>query len=161
MAETRHLGINFIGTATAVGKMRNEISVFWTETGETHDFVTDENASLGGDHTAPPPLSLIVAGLAGCLMTNIRLFARKKGVQLNGLKVTVAARWVREVTGTAPHVANTDGFSLDVDMDCPQDTETQLALLKAASAGCFVEHSLINPVAVSHRLKTADGWLDA
>jgi uncharacterized OsmC-like protein len=140
--------------------MRNEISVLWKDIGETYEFATDENGDLGGESTAPPPLSLIVAGLAGCLMTNIRLFARKKRVDLRGLKVTVEARWIREVTGTEPHVANTDGFSLDVEMDCPQGTEAQIELLRAASKGCFVEHSLINPVALSHRLKTAGGWID-
>lgn len=160
MTQTRHLGITFVGTGIASGKMRNDISVHWKEPNETYQFATDENGALGGESSAPPPLSLIVAGLAGCLMTNIRLFARKKRIDLQGLKVTVEARWIREVTGTAPHVANTDGFSLDVEMDCPQDTETQVELLRAASRGCFVEHSLINPVAVSHRLKTADGWLD-
>lgn len=161
MPQTRHLPITYVGTGTAVGKMRNEISVRWKETNETYDFATDENGALGGENTAPPPLSLIVAGLAGCLMTNIRLFARKMRIDLRGLKVTVEARWIREVTGAAPHVANTDGFSLDVEMDCPQDTDAQLALLKAAAAGCFVEHTLINPVAVRHRLRTAGGWIDA
>lgn len=161
MAQTRHLGINFIGTGTAVGKMRNEITVVWTETGGRYEFATDEGPALGGDDTAPPPLSLIVAGLAGCVMTNIRLFARKMGVELKDLRVTVHAGWIRKQTGTLPHVADTDGFAIDVEMDCAQDTDAQMALLKVASTACFVEHSLINPVAVSHRLKTADGWIDA
>lgn len=160
MAETRHLGITYVGTGTAVGKMRNEISVFWKETNERYEFATDENGALGGEGTAPPPLSLIVAGLAGCLMTNIRLFARKMRIDLRGLRVTVEARWIREVTGTAPHVANTDGFSLDVEMDCTEDTETQLALLRTAIKGCFVEHALMNPVAVGHRLRTDAGWIE-
>lgn len=161
MAGPKRMDVSFTARATAVGRMRNEIAVDWPAMGQSWTFATDEAPALGGEDTAPPPLALIVAGLAGCLMTNIRMFARKMGVDLRGLSVDVRADWVRIQTGTAPHVADTAGFALDVTMDSAQDTDAQRALLDAAKAGCFVEHALVNAVPVRHRLKTPQGWIDA
>ena len=50
---------------------------------DRHWLETDEPEDLGGEDTAPTPLELLPAALASCVVTTIRMFARRKGWQLD------------------------------------------------------------------------------
>ena len=52
---------------------------------ETFTLATDEGPFHSGDATAPPPMALSVGGLISYIMTQIRAFAKRMEVQLNGL----------------------------------------------------------------------------
>ena len=67
--------------------MRNDIVVNWPASGEKFDLATDKGAFHGGDATAPPPLALFVAGLTGCVMTQIRAFAKRFSIELTDVTV--------------------------------------------------------------------------
>ena len=70
--------VRFECTGTAVGKIRNELDVAMVEPSvERFKLATDEGPFHGGDATAPPPLALFVGGLTGCIMTQIRAFAKR------------------------------------------------------------------------------------
>ena len=79
--------VRFDCSGKAVGKMRNELSVLMKLPFQEGPFelATDEGSFHGGDATAPPPLALFVAGLTGCIMTQIRAFAKRLNVSLNDL----------------------------------------------------------------------------
>lgn len=63
--------------------------------GDRHWIETDEPEDLGGEDTAPTPLDLLPAALASCVVTTIRMFARRKGWKLGeiGADVTIDREW--------------------------------------------------------------------
>ena len=160
MARAGTYPLTFHASADAVGKMRNEVAVTWPAMKQSWDFATDEAPILGGEDTAPPPLALFLAALAGCARTNIRMMARQKGVTIDALHVDVRAEWAREVPETGTHRALTRGFDLDIRIDTAAPTAAVIDLIEAAQIGCFVEHSLAVPVTLRHRVQhgTSD-WI--
>ncbi len=151
----------FEGTGVATGKMRNDISVEWPMMKESFDLATDEGPFHGGDGTAPPPLALFTAALTGCLMTQIRAFAKRLTIELRGVEVKARLHWEGEQVGNDPYVTNPVGFGLDVELDCDASAEEQRRLLNFAKTGCFIEQSLAKGVIVEHRLKLDNEWYDA
>ncbi|WP_461425144.1 OsmC-related (seleno)protein [Gymnodinialimonas sp.] len=161
MAETKTFDVIFEGKGVATGKMRNDISVEWPMMKESFELATDEGPFHGGDGTAPPPLALFTAALTGCLMTQIRAFAKRLKIDVRGVEVNARLHWKGDQIGNEPYVTAPVSFSLDVDMDCDAPPERQHELLDAAKKGCFLEQSLAEGVIVGHRLKLGNEWVDA
>lgn len=161
MARAGRYPLVFEATGTATGKMRNEIHVVWTASGRSWDMATDEPPDLGGEDTAPPPLSFFMTALVGCTMTQVRMMARQMKIPVTALTVKARAEWVRDVPEAGPHTADTVGYAIDIDIDSPAAPEALRALAEAARRGCFVEHSLANPSAIRHRLRHAGAdWIE-
>lgn len=145
----------------ATGKMRNDLEVQMNSPMlETFTLATDEGPFHGGDATAPPPLALFVGGLTGCLMTQIRAFAKRLKVDLRDLKVETRVEWQWTPTGRTYETAP-KSFEIDVLIDSGSPQEDVLILIAAAKKGCFIEQTLGQTNVVRHRLKTADGYIDA
>lgn len=148
-----------IGKAT--GKMRNDLTVHMKLPFEEGPFemATDEGSFHGGDATAPPPLALFVAGLTGCIMTQIRAFAKRLNVNLNNLDVETRVVWNWEAKGkvyeTAPH-----SFEIDVMIDSSDEQTKVIELIETAKKGCFLEQTLGRANTIRHRMKTPSGWID-
>jgi len=159
--EMREAVVRFDCTGRAVGKMRNELEVHMVEPFGEGPFAlaTDEGSFHGGDASAPPPLALFVGGLTGCLMTQIRAFAKRLRVSLNDLTVHTRVCWDWEakdrVYETAPK-----SFEIDVDIDSDDAPEKVVALIEAAKKGCFLEQTLGRRNTIRHRMKTAKGWVE-
>lgn len=158
---TKTFDVIFEGKGVATGKMRNDISVEWPMMKESFELATDEGPFHGGDGTAPPPLALFTAALTGCLMTQIRAFAKRLKIDLRGVEVGARLHWKGEQMGNDPYVTDPVSFSLDVEMDCDASPEQQHELLAAAKKGCFIEQSLSKGVIVGHRLRVDNEWVDA
>ncbi len=153
--------VQFDCQGQAVGKMRNELEVSMKLPFEEGPFVmaTDEGSFHGGDATAPPPLALFVAGLTGCIMTQVRAFAKRLDVNLSDLNVVTRVKWDWEAKGkiyeTAPH-----SFEIDVDIESDDPSEKIVELINAAKKGCFIEQTLGRQNSIRHRMKTANGWIE-
>lgn len=52
-----------------------------------HQLTVDEPASVGGTDTGPNPQELLAASLASCTAITMEMYARRKGWELDGLKV--------------------------------------------------------------------------
>lgn len=144
----------------AVGKMRNELDVRMVKPFEERfELATDEGPFHGGDSSAPPPLALFVGGLTGCIMTQIRAFAKRLGVPLNDLSVDVRVQWDwaawEKVYETAPKA-----FEIDIALDSDADLKDQLALIDAAKKGCFIEQTLGQSNRIRHRLRQGSDWIE-
>ncbi|MBD3664899.1 OsmC family protein [Sulfitobacter aestuariivivens] len=153
------LTVTFICNGQAVGKMRNELDVRMTEPMEEHfSLATDEGPFHGGDATAPPPLALFVGGLTGCLMTQLRAFAKRMDVTINDLRVETRVCWQWTPHGriyeTAPK-----SFDIDIFIDSGSSFDDQIALIKAAKKGCFVEQTLGQKNTITHRIRTGQGFV--
>jgi uncharacterized OsmC-like protein len=151
----------FTCTGKAVGKMRNELDVQMTKPMlETFTLATDEGPFHGGDATAPPPLALFIGGLTGCIMTQIRAFAKRMDVAIDDLSVDCKVVWQWTPKGriyeTAPK-----SFEIDVTLESPNSVDEQMALIAAAKKGCFLEQTLGQQNTIRHRLKTENGFIPA
>lgn len=152
--------VQFDCHGTATGKMRNELEVAMVRPFEERfTLASDEGPFHGGDASAPPPLALFVAGLTGCIMTQIRAFAKRLGVTLTDLEVDTRVVWNWEKAGrvyeTAPH-----SFEIDVTLESDDPFEDVVALIHAAQKGCFLEQTLGHANTITHRVKTADGFVE-
>ena len=127
---------------------------------ERFTLATDEGPFHGGDATAPPPLALFVGSLTGCIMTQIRAFAKRLDVSLTGLTVETRVQWDWEAQGKVYETAP-KSFEIDVLIDSDDPPDRLLELVATAKRGCFIEQTLGQGNAIRHRIRTAEGWIDA
>jgi uncharacterized OsmC-like protein len=152
--------VRFDCRGTAVGKMRNELDVAMVEPfSERFEMATDEGEFHGGDSTAPPPLALFVGALTGCIMTQIRAFAKRLKVELNDLDVQTRVEWDWRAVGRCYETAP-KSFEIDVMIDSSDPEDRIIELIETAKKGCFVEQTLGVQNTIRHRMKTPDGWRD-
>ena len=153
--------VRFDCSGRATGKMRNDLTVNMKLPFEEGPFemATDEGSFHGGDASAPPPLALFVAGLTGCIMTQIRAFAKRLEISLKDLNVETRVVWDWEAKGrvyeTAPHY-----FEIDILIDSDDAKDRLAELIATAKKGCFIEQTLGRANVIRHRLKTENGWED-
>jgi uncharacterized OsmC-like protein len=159
--DSKTFDIIFEGVGTSTGKMRNDISVHFATMNETFDLATDEGPFHGGDGTAPPPLALFTAALTGCIMTQIRAFSKRLRIPIGTVTVKSRLHWRGEQTGRDPYTTAPVGFDLDIDLDSPASHADQQRLMDAAKKGCFIETTLMQGLAVGHRLQIDGAWHDA
>ncbi len=153
--------VQFDCAGRAVGKMRNELAINMIRPFEEGPFelATDEGSFHGGDATAPPPLALFVGGLTGCIMTQIRAFAKRMGVTLKDLNVETRVQWDWEAKGRI-YETGPKAFDIDILIESDDDDDAVIALIQAAKKGCFIEQTLSQTNTIRHRMKTDDGWMD-
>lgn len=157
---TKKFDIIFEGVAKSSGKMRCDVNVEFVTTGESFELATDEGSIHGGENSAPPPLALFTGALAGCLMTQIRAFAKRLRIPIRGVEIKTRLQWEAEQTGREPYVGAPVSFHLDVDIDSDASSEDLRRLLDAGRKGCFLEATLGQANMVTHRLRLADEWVD-
>lgn len=153
------LTVTFVCNGQATGKMRNDLDVTMTEPMEEHfSLATDEGPFHGGDATAPPPLALFIGGLTGCIMTQLRAFAKRMDVVIDDLRVETKVSWQWSPKGriyeTAPK-----SFDIDIFLESPSPVDRQIELVQAAKKGCFVEQTLTVANSITHRIRTESGFL--
>lgn len=154
------LSVTFTCAGHAVGKMRNELDVRMTEPMEERfTLATDEGPFHGGDATAPPPLALFVGGLTGCIMTQLRAFARRMDVAIDDLRVDTKVTWGWVPKGRI-YETHPQSFEIDIFLKSPAPVDDQVALVSAAKKGCFVEQTLGQANRITHRIQTPDGLLE-
>ena len=151
--------VRFDCHGVATGKMRNELTATMKLPFEEGpwEMASDEGAFHGGDATASPPLALFVSALTGCIMTQMRAFAKRLGVTITDITVDTRVVWDWQATGrtyeTAPH-----SFAIDVLLDSPDPEEDVRRVIETAKKGCFIEQTLGVSNVIRHRIRTADGW---
>jgi uncharacterized OsmC-like protein len=143
----------FESEGRCVGKLRNEV----TNTARkpfrvSRMLATDEGKFQGGEDTAPTPLEFFLTGLVGCLMTQIRVFARHKKIELRDLTVTCRAHWEAVADPDVPYAARAVGFEIDVALDSDAPEESLRSLVDGARRGCFVEATLAQRNELRHTL---------
>jgi putative redox protein len=73
---------DIIGTLAAG---RQQVNVQW----RAGDLTIDEPPFNGGQDLGPDPFTLILAGLVGCTLTTLRMYARRKGWDIGDMTVNV------------------------------------------------------------------------
>jgi uncharacterized OsmC-like protein len=154
------LTVTFKCAGNATGKMRNDLDVKMVEPFEEQfTLATDEGPFHGGDATAPPPLALFVGGLTGCIMTQLRAFAKRMDVIIDDLQVETTVKWKWMPKGRIYETAP-ESFDIDILLSSSSETNRQIELVNAAKKGCFVEQTLSVPNTITHRIKTDQGFIN-
>lgn len=158
MSQEKVFDVIFESRGVCVGKMRNEV----TNTAQqpfqvTRMLATDEGPFQGGEDTAPTPLEFFLTGLVGCLMTQIRVFARRMKVDMRDLEVVCRAQWVAHKGAVGPYEASPSGFDIDITMNSDSPESDVHALIEASKRACFVEATLAQANEVTHSLRLNAG----
>lgn len=150
----------FEAEGTSSGKFRNDIQVHLRGPHpQTVELPTDEGPLHGGDGSAPCPLAYFASALTGCVMTQIRAFAKRLNIPIRGVTIKTRCHWEARQRGNSPYESAPIAFTMDVDIVSFASDPEKRRLLIAAQKGCFVEQSL-KPGIVKHRLKLSDGWTE-
>jgi len=149
MSERQIARLDF--SAQAVGKMRNEVTVTASFGGEW-GMATDEGPFHGGDDSAPPPLAYFATALAGCIMTQVRAFAKRLDIHITALSSTGWVEWWLEPGPQRTYRSGATEFGVELVCESPASNDKLVELVNAAKRGCFVEQSLVNAVPIHHRL---------
>lgn len=146
--------VHFTAEGSCVGKLRNEINLTAHEPFQVERMLaTDEGKFQGGDDTAPTPIEFFLTGLVGCLMTQIRAFAKRLKVDISDVNVSCNAKWEAVSDPVGPYQTRPVGFDIEVDVISNEAPEKIAELVSAARRGCFLEQTLSQPNKIDHALK--------
>lgn len=76
-----------------------------------HRLVGDEPPALGGQDAGPPPFGFVLAGLAACTATTLRMYADRKGWG----EVTITVDLALDTTGERPRIDRKVSAAGDLD----------------------------------------------
>jgi len=134
---------NIVVEETGQGRLQNEIRV------GPHSFLADEPKSLGGDGAGPTPYDLIAAGLGACKSMTMRLYAERKGIPLDRIRVVLSHGRVHAADCADCETVNgqIDVFDVHVALEGGLDEQQQVRLLEIADR-CPVQRTLRGEVKV-------------
>jgi putative redox protein len=75
------------------GTYRQHISV------DAHELFADVDASIGGEDSAPDPHSLLDSSLAACTAITLSMYAKRRGMPLEGINIDIARDNSKEKSG--------------------------------------------------------------
>jgi putative redox protein len=110
-------------------------------TTENKTFAADEPGELGGADTAPSPPEYLMSALASCTAITLRMYADRKKLDVNKIKV--------QVTHTKEEFKSV--FTVDVSYEGKLDAEQEKRFLDIAKM-CPVHKILSNPIEIETRL---------
>ena len=91
----------------------------------------DEPARVGGSDTGPQPTDLLLASVASCVVLSVAFSARKRGIELGRIDVTVGGDYAGPRFQAIEVVVSTDAPAEAVD-----------DLIAAAQRVCYVTNTL-------------------
>lgn len=158
MAAETIFDVAFESEGVCVGKLRNEVTNRAIRPFEvTRMLATDEGQFQGGEDTSPTPLEYFLTGLVGCLMTQIRVFAKRMKIDMRDLTVRCRAHWEAVPDPVVPYAARPKGFEIDIALDSDAPQERVRDLIDGARRACFVEATLAQKNDVRHTLRLNAG----
>lgn len=131
---------------TSVENLRNEVTY-----GDNQTLITDEPREVGGDGAGPDPYTLLLAALGSCISMTIRLYAKRKGWDVQ--RITVRLRQQRIHAKDCQECAeNTEGFVHRIERSVTFEgnlTDEQRARLHEISHKCPVHKTLSSPIVIA------------
>lgn len=133
------------------------------EPGETsrYEVFSDEGARLGGENSAPRPLTYFLLSVGFCALTQLHRYSDMLKVTLRDPKVTVRSGFRTDgsvLQGTVR--AGTVGFEVSFEVESDDPPEKVAACIRAAEAGCFVMQAVLNPTEVTRKVTLNGAELD-
>jgi putative redox protein len=121
--------------------------------GQQHHLVSDEPVALGGSDLGPSPYQLLSAALASCTAITLRMYARLKGIGLDGVAVRVAhhKQHVTDCEDCGDHARQVDVFERLIRLDGDLNDAERKRMLQIANR-CPVHNTLQKSTRVESRL---------
>lgn len=82
------------------GTYRQRISV------DAHEFFADVDESVGGENSAPDPHDLLDSSLAACTAITLSMYAKRRGMSLEGINIDIERDNSKEKNGEYNLVLN-------------------------------------------------------
>jgi putative redox protein len=127
-------------TAEQRENLRHDVRV------RSHTITADEPREHGGDDAGPSPQELLAASLASCSAVTMEMYARRKGWNIDGLRV--------DCEYTPAERGHPTQFKLVMRMPAHL-SEEQVERLASISARCPVHRTLEGEVAFDERVELA------
>lgn len=144
-------------SASSVSGMRKESAVSVEKTsGEVmmqYEIASDESELLGGNNSAPPPLTYFTSSIAFCLMTQISRYANMRKLDIQDVRMTTVVHYRNEgsvLQGTVEGIV--DSIESDIEIDSPEPHKIIETLVRDAERGCYVHYALTQPLTVTNRI---------
>ena len=121
-----------------------------------HHLRADEPPSVGGGDTGPTPYGLLAASLGACTSMTLRLYARRKGLPLDKVRVTLAHDKIHaeDCEECETRIGKIDRIERRLELTGALDEEQRAKLLEIADK-CPVHRALESEVLVETRLDEA------
>jgi putative redox protein len=128
---------------TGRGRLQQRIAI------GPHQLLADEPASLGGLGSAPTPYDLLAASLGACKAMTMRLYAERKGLPLDHVRVTVAHDKIHaaDCMDCETKAGQIDSFRVRIEAIGPLAPE-QRAQVIAIAKRCPVHRTLTGEVKI-------------
>ena len=131
----------------SLGNLRQEIDA------GSHTFYADEPVEAGGDDAGPNPYELLLGALGACTAITVRMYARRKGWQLDGVEVRLSHERIH--ADDCAECETRDGFvhriTKSLALYGPLDAEQRERLADIAKR-CPVHQTLTHEIVVRQTL---------
>lgn len=111
-----------------------------------HLLVADEPLENGGKDSGPTPTELILSGLASCTASTLRMYADKKGWDVERIDLELSIHIEKTESGQTSHIHT----SVDVTGNLTQEQKDRMLEI---AMKCPVHKLLTNPIEISTTAK--------
>ncbi len=111
-----------------------------------HLLVADEPETHGGKDHGPTPTELVMSGLAACTTSTLRMYADRKGWEVERIDVEMSLQIHKTESGQTTHIESVIDLSGNL-------TEEQRARMLVIAGKCPIHKLLTNSVEISSLLK--------
>ena len=118
------------------------------------ELFADEGPRLGGENSAPRPLTYFLMSVGFCAMTQVHRYGEMMKITFKDTKVTVRSGFRTDgsvLRGTVQ--ASTVDFQVEFDVNSDDPPDKVSACIEAAEKGCFVMQAIKNPTEVRRTVR--------
>lgn len=134
--------------------LRNRGIIIEPEEVSQYELFADEGPRLGGENSAPRPLTYFLMSVGFCAMTQLHRYGEMMKITLRNTRVTVRSGFRTDgsvLRGT--NKASTVGFEVEFDVESDDPPEKVAACIDAAERGCFVMQAILEPTEVKRMVR--------
>ncbi len=133
---------------TGKGKFANAVSI-----GGKHTLISDEPVGYGGTDTGPTPYDLLLAGLGACKSMTMRMYADRKGINLDRSRITLTHSKIHasDCSDCETQSGQIDKIDVSIEVTGDMDAEARRRIVEIADK-CPVHRTLHSEVKIESRL---------
>lgn len=113
-----------------------------------HLLIADELVESGGKDSGPTPNELILSGLAACTVSTIRMYADKKGWEVDRIDLEMSILIEKKEAGQVSHIESLIEITGNI-------THEQRQRMLEIAHKCPAHKLLTNPIVIHTDLKTS------